>query len=107
VERLQPKKVLEIGIGNRITADYLKRNGIKIDTCDFDKNLEPDYIADIRKLPFRDNSYDVIMAYEVFEHIPWKDINKALRELCRVSKNGCLYLFRIEWYRLSLFLSYH
>ena len=36
--------------------------------------------------PFRDKSYDVVLACEVLEHIPWKDVDKALSELHRVSK---------------------
>ena len=32
------------------------------------------------------NSYDVVMACEVLEHIPWNDVPKALEELSRVSK---------------------
>lgn len=86
VRKLQPKKVLEIGVGNKITTNYLKQSGIKVDTCDFDKNLEPDYVADIRKLLFDDRSYDIIMAYEILEHILWEDVDKALSELYRISK---------------------
>lgn len=86
IKRLKPDKVLEIGIGNKTTSNYLKQYGIKIDTCDFDKTLQPDYLADIRDLPFEDNSYDVVLACEVLEHIPFKDLNKALTELYRVSK---------------------
>lgn len=86
VRKLKPNNVLEIGIGNKTVYNYLKQNGIKIDTCDFDKSLEPDYVADIRDLPFEDQSYDVVMACEVLEHIPWKDVNKALYQLHRVSR---------------------
>lgn len=88
--KLQPKKILEIGVGNKITTSYLKQSGIEVDTCDFDKNLEPDYVADIRELPFGESSYDVIMAYEILEHIPWQDVDKALSELYRVSKRYVL-----------------
>lgn len=86
IRKLKPKNVLEIGTGNKTVANYLKQNGIKIETCDFDKNLEPDYVADIRELPFKDNSYDVVIACEILEHIPWEDVDKALNELHRVSK---------------------
>jgi len=86
VKKLKSDKVLEVGIGNKTTANYLKQNGIKIDTCDFDKELEPDYVADIRDLPFENDSYDVVLAFEVLEHIPWRDVDKALKELHRVSK---------------------
>ena len=84
VRNLKPDNVLEIGIGNKTVSNYLRHSGIKIDTCDFDKNLEPDYVADIRDLPFEDESYDVVAACEIIEHIPWKDVIKALGELHRV-----------------------
>lgn len=86
VRELNPQKTLEIGIGNKTTTNYLKQRGMKIDTCDFDKELEPDYVADIRKLPFKNKSYDLVMACEIIEHIPWEDVEKALNELHRVSK---------------------
>lgn len=86
VRRLKPNRVLEIGIGNKTTANYLNQNGIKTDTCDFDRELKPDYIGDIRELPIKNESYDIILACEILEHIPWKDVDKALGELHRVSK---------------------
>ncbi len=88
VKSLNPSRILEIGIGNKTVSNYLRQNGFNIDTCDFDKNLLPDYLADIRKLPFDDNSYDLILVSEVLEHIPWEDLEKALQELHRISKKN-------------------
>lgn len=90
IRELKPDNVLEIGIGNKTVVNYLKQNGIKIDTCDFDESLKPDYVADIRNLPFKNGSYDVVMACEILEHIPWKDVDKALNELHRISKKFAL-----------------
>ncbi len=90
VKKIKPKKVLEIGVGNKTTSNYLKQRGINITTCDFDEKLKPDFVADIRNLPFKNNSYDLVMACEIIEHIPWKDIPKALSELQRVSKKNVL-----------------
>ncbi len=84
--KLRPKTVLEIGIGNKTVSNYLRAYGFDVTTCDFDKDLEPDYVADIRELPFDDNSYDVVLAYEILEHLPWDDVDKALGELHRVTK---------------------
>lgn len=78
IRKLNPDSVLEIGIGNKTVSNYLQQNEIKIETCDFDKELKPDYIADIRDLPFKDNSYSAVIACEVLEHLPWKDVDKAL-----------------------------
>ncbi|MGT2801715.1 class I SAM-dependent methyltransferase [Streptococcus henryi] len=46
--------------------------------------------ADIQKLPFEDNSFDIITANMVFFHLP--DLRKGLKEIKRVLKpNGVFY----------------
>ena len=80
-------KVLEIGKGNGFYSDYMKKLGYQVTTCDFDKDLNPDVVADIRKLPFPDNSFDLVTAFEVLEHLPFEELEVALSELKRVS-NG-------------------
>lgn len=83
----KPQSVLEIGIGNGTVSDYLKKLGIKVTTCDFDKNLKPDVVADVRKLPFRKSSFDLVLCAEVLEHIPFNDFKKGLSEIHRVCAN--------------------
>ena len=85
VVNIHPKNILEIWVGNKLVSDYLRRMWYVIDTCDFDPLLEPDYIADVCKLPFSDNAYDVIMICQVLEHLPFADFEIALTELTRVS----------------------
>lgn len=80
------EKILEIGKGSGFFADYLKKLGCDVTTCDFDKNLSPDIVADIRSLPIKDASFYLVTAFEVLEHIPYEDLPKALSELKRVSK---------------------
>lgn len=82
-----PKKVLEIGVGNKIVSDYLKKIGIPVTTCDFDASLNPDYVANVLALPFKSNSYDTVLCAEVLEHIPFKFFCTALKEIKRVTKN--------------------
>lgn len=81
-----PKKYLEIGIGNKLVSDHIKKQGINVTTCDHDKKFSPDKVADVRKLPFKNKEFDTVAAFEVLEHLPFEDFNKALNELNRVSK---------------------
>jgi len=78
---LNISKCLEIGIGNKTVSSALINRGVNVTTCDFDSELKPDYVADIRELPFENNSYELVMACQVLEHLPWSDFSKALNEL--------------------------
>lgn len=87
---LEPKNILEIGKGNGFFSDYMKKLGFAVTTCDFDKNLNPDVIADVRQMPLVDNSYEVVTAFEILEHLPFEDFPKALAELKRVSSKHAI-----------------
>lgn len=63
IKKLNPKKVLEIGIGNATVSNYLKNQGLNITTCDFDKSLNPDIVASLPDLPIKENSYDLVCAF--------------------------------------------
>lgn len=115
-----PKSVLEIGIGNGNLSEMLKRFGYEVTTCDFDKTLKPDFVADIRKLPFKDNQFDAVIANEILEHLPFGDVPKALEELRRVSKKniilsvpnscisfGILFKFKIPFFAGFKNISFH
>jgi ubiquinone/menaquinone biosynthesis C-methylase UbiE len=84
-------KILEIGVGSKFLYSNLKRLNYNITSVDFDKNLNPDIIADIKHLPMEDNSYEVVCAFEVLEHLPFDDFKKSLMEMKRVSKKYILF----------------
>jgi len=86
VLELKPKTVLEVGVGNKIVFDRLQREGVEIQTLDIDKELNPDFAGSVENMPLEDNSFDVILCAEVLEHLPFKNFEKALLELKRVSK---------------------
>jgi ubiquinone/menaquinone biosynthesis C-methylase UbiE len=83
-------EILEIGVGDGMVSTYLKKLGYGVTGCDIDENLKPDVVADMRKLPFADQSFDVVMACEVLEHIPFDDFAAALEEMKRVSRKFCI-----------------
>lgn len=78
--------ILEVGKGNGFFSDYMKKMGYNVKTADLDAELNPDYVADIKNLPIENDSFDVVTAFEVLEHIPFDDVPAALGELKRVSK---------------------
>lgn len=85
--KLNPKKVLEIGIGNGFVSKYLKERRVNILTLDIDKKLNPDIVGSVLDVPFPDNSFEVVACYELLEHLQYEKFYKALSEIFRVSKS--------------------
>lgn len=103
VVKLKPSCVLEIGIGSGVLTHLLRQNGICVTSADYDERLKPDVIADIRCLPFADNSYDVVLASQVLEHIPYDDVKLAYDEMCRVTKHYCIVSVPYNQHNLTIY----
>src|SRR5438270_12459175 len=86
VRKRAPASLLEIGMGNGLLSDYLRKAGLAVTTLDIDPKLEPDVTAALPHLPFPEGAFDMVVAYEVLEHIPWELFAPSLAEMRRVSK---------------------
>jgi len=86
IVKLNPEKVLEIGIGSGFVSRYLKERGINVVTLDIDKRLTPDIVGSVLDIPLNDKTFDVVACYEVLEHLPFELFHKSLLEIFRVSK---------------------
>jgi SAM-dependent methyltransferase len=70
---------LEIGPGKSRLSGFETINIVNGD--------QVDYILDASKsLPFEDNSFDIIYASHVLEHIPWYETDATLKEWIRILK---------------------
>ena len=84
--------ILEVGPGNKITSfvlsQSLRAEGIMHDivTIDTDRRTRPNIVGDARYLPFKGNLFDMLLTFEVLEHIPFKHVPLALEELRRTTK---------------------
>jgi len=73
IMELNPKKVLEIGVGNGFVSKYLKERGVNVITLDIDERLKPDAVGSVLDIPFSESSFDVVTCYEVLEHLPYEN----------------------------------
>lgn len=74
-------RYLEIGPGPRRIAGF--------ETLNVRAGRHVDYVADAaRRLPFRDQSFDLIYASHVIEHIPWYQLQVVVNEWVRLLKSG-------------------
>lgn len=69
---------LNIGSGKTNWTNYIR--------CDIDENA--DIKCDMRYLPFKDNSIDIISSHHALEHIPYRHIWRTLKEWHRILKVG-------------------
>ncbi len=83
LDRIAPDAhILEVGCGSRWVGDYLRRTGRR-DYVGVDLVPPADVVGDIRewrRLGLAAASFDVIVAFEVIEHV---DLAPACRELLR------------------------
>ena len=71
---------LHLGCGNQSLKGYVN--------IDFRKTGATDIVCGITKLPYPDNSVQVIEMYHVIEHLPKHDLPDAFREWHRVLSPG-------------------
>lgn len=85
VLELEGKQVLEVGIGNRTVGDYLTKRDIFYISSDINHELGPNVKSDIKNLPFKNNTFDVVLCAEVLEHLPFEEVPVALEEIKRTA----------------------
>ena len=89
---LKPKSLLEVGPGTDLLKFMLNNHVSELDykSLDIARDLNPDIVSSATKMPLEDNSFDVVCAFQVLEHLDYQDSLKALSEMTRVSKKFVL-----------------
>lgn len=100
IKKLNVSSILDVGAGEGFTLEYLRTQAIGkshegIDflkkAIDLGHKIHPDLTlkrASIYELPYKDNSFNLVLSTEVLEHL--EDPEKGLKELVRVSKKYLL-----------------
>jgi hypothetical protein len=80
---------LHLGCGNKKLKDYIN--------CDISPEVNPDKIVNLeKKLPFKENSIEEIIAEHVLEHI--QNFVPLMHELWRISKNKTKIKIKVPFY---------
>ncbi|MFC2072043.1 class I SAM-dependent methyltransferase [Chloroflexota bacterium] len=103
-EFIADKSVLEIGCGGGYGADYISKFALKTVSIDINKlvvyHSQAKYgdtvnfmMGDGTRLPFKAESFDLVVSFQVIEHIDLKRLLHYLSEIKRVlTKNGVFIL---------------
>lgn len=90
VRACKPSSVLEVGVGEGVVAERLTQDGVAVTTIDITPDLRPDVVGSVTALPFEDESFDLVLAAEILEHIEFADVPKALAEIHRVTRRDVM-----------------
>jgi len=97
--------VLDVGCGNGRHVVFFAQQGFNVSGIDISEKaiewakdwcnregLNADLrVADIKRLPYEDHSFDVAVSHGVLDHIPMDDARHAVEEVYRVVKPGGLF----------------
>jgi len=88
----QRGSVLDVGPGSDLLKNILAALApdISYKTLDIAQDVQPDHIGGVTDIPIESGQFDVVCAFQVLEHIEFKDVPQALVELSRVSKKHVL-----------------
>lgn len=91
---INPKKCLDVGCGIGYLVKWLRYFGVEaygVEISEHAINLAKPAIrpylkyADILKLPYKNNEFDLVVTYDVLEHLDRPEIRGAIAETIRVS----------------------
>ncbi len=93
-------KILEIGSGSAFLKSYISANYPQVDykVMDLAEDLSPDFLGDMTQIDaIVQERFDIICAFEVFEHVEYEDAIKTLNKIAQLTGNV---IFSIPYVRL-------
>ncbi len=86
------KKIIYVGLdtSNRM-FDELKKKEVYLKNKEGIKLI----LSDAEKLPFQDNTFDIVYTYHLLWHLPEKEQETIIKEMLRITKKGGIIIFDI------------
>ena len=88
VHSLNKKNILEIGLGNGLVSDFLRKAGLNVTTLDINPNLNPDVVGSVEDLMsiFPKQKFDLVLCAEVLEHMPFEIFEDLIFNISHITR---------------------
>lgn len=90
VLKLSPQNVLVVGVGDAIIPKCLEAMGCQVTTFDYDANLKPNIVGDLKNIDkyVSEGDFDVILCSQVLEHMEFRFLASTFAKLYAISNVG-------------------
>ncbi|MBI2031145.1 MAG: class I SAM-dependent methyltransferase [Candidatus Levybacteria bacterium] len=119
IKNFNHKKILDLGCGNGDLSIYLGKMGAEVVGIDYSKdaiNLAKKklsvagkiegkvkfYIQDAKKIKYKKNEFDIIVAIDLFEHLYPEELEIVIRNISKILKKDGLLLVHTEANKIYL-----
>lgn len=89
------ERLIEIGVGTGFLSNYLRGLGWDVLTVDIDEDKNPDIVCDVSTYDFSNDSFSSVIAFEIFEHIPFPLFRRTVKNICSEKPN--IVIFSLPW----------
>lgn len=92
-------RCLEIGPGKKPIKGFETFN---LGEDERTEGTDPDHVGDARKLPFPNDTFNIVYSSHCIEHIQWYDVKETIKEWARVIKpSGTLEVWTVNGYAIA------
>jgi len=112
---VQSQKILEVGPGSGVFKQIASMSGVDVKTFDIDEELHPDYIGSVLQMPFENEAFETVCAFQMLEHLPYEHSLKAFQEFKRISSKNIIislpdarrvwtWIIQLPWGTIEVFI---
>ena len=91
--RFKNAKILDAGCGEGVLVDKYRKKGFNILGLDLNYSSKHIKKGNIKKMPFKNQEFDLVLCLDVLEHSNISDHEKMIKELERVTKKNGFIIF--------------
>ncbi len=91
-------KILEIGVGSGFLQNYLKSRDWPTFSIDIDGDKGPDFVSDASTFNFKEISPDCLLAFEIFEHIPFPLFSRTISNISKSQPSVIIFSLPVSVY---------